>query len=93
MFSKRVVASLMVGSLGLLSTGAMAEEANLTGCLHMQKQVAQALDSGQQSPSYKDASDLQRSASQFCQAGLYQQGLTRYAKALQLLGKVDSASR
>jgi hypothetical protein len=86
MLSRIAVGSLALVSGAFLSSGALAEEQGVTGCLHMQKQVSQALDSNQQSANYYDANALKRAGQEFCTAGLYTQGLARYAKALQLLG-------
>ena len=91
MLKRVAVASLALVGCAALSSSALAAETGVVGCQHLQKQVAQALDANQQSPNYSDASELRQAGQEFCQAGLYNQGLARYAKALQLLNGQASA--
>jgi hypothetical protein len=86
MLLKTAVAVLALSVTGAVSSAAIAAETGTAGCLHMQKQVTQALDANQQSPNFQDASEMRRAGAEFCQNGLYDQGLKRYAKALELLG-------
>jgi hypothetical protein len=91
MLSRTAVAVLVLGFTGAVSTAAIAQETGVSDCLHMQKQVSQALDANQQSPNVGDARDLERTGSQFCQAGFYDQGVKRFARALELLGTASNA--
>jgi hypothetical protein len=91
MLSKLAVASLAAAS-GMVCNAAVTQETGLAGCVHMSKQVSQALEANPQSPNYNDAHDLKVSGSDFCRTGLYAQGLQRYTKALELLGTSTSTS-
>jgi hypothetical protein len=74
----------------VLGTAAYAQDssepASVTGCLHMQKKVAAALDANQSSPNFAQAKSQAQGASGFCSQGLYKIGVNGYAKALELLG-------
>ena len=93
MLSKLAVVSLAFAASGMVCSAALAQESGVTRCVHMGRQVSQALDSNAQSPNYSDARDLKRAGSEFCQAGFYDQGLQRYSKALELLGVDISKSQ
>jgi hypothetical protein len=69
-----------------------SEPPTLSGCLHSAKQVRAALDANQQSPNYQAAKQDKRSGFEFCNAGLYRQGVTYYDHALQLLDPPDKKS-
>jgi hypothetical protein len=86
MLLKKKLAVLVLVGAGTISTAALAEESGVTGCLHMRKEASQALDAHQQSPNFGDARNLVRAGQEFCQAGLYDKGLQRFSKALDLLG-------
>jgi hypothetical protein len=92
MLSKLVVASLAFAATGMVCNAAAAQETGLVGCIHMGKQLSQALDANAQSPNYDDAHDLKLSGSEFCRTGLYALGLQRYTRALELLGTGTSTS-
>ena len=87
MISKsRMTVLALVGAIAISPVAALAAENGVTGCLHMQKETSQALDAHQTSPNFSDARAMERAGSEFCQAGFYDQGLARFAKALDLLG-------
>lgn len=71
----------------LSGSGALAQEPeNTVGCLHMSKQVADALAANPQSANYKDAVDQQKAGRQFCMSNVFDIGIAHYEKALDLLG-------
>lgn len=66
---------------------APASASGLNDCIQMSKQVTQALDTAQPGQS-TDAARAQANAGRtYCASGMYVQGVARYSKALQLLGK------
>ena len=66
---------------------ANAADARLIDCLQLSKQVSAALEAAQPGNS-TDAARQQASAGRsFCGSQMYAQGVARYSKALQLLGK------
>ena len=77
------VLSLAVGTAAYAQDN---EPLNVTGCLHMQKKVAVALDANHSSPNYTQAKNQAQGAQSFCSQGLYKMGVDSYAKALELLG-------
>lgn len=85
MLAKSGVALVVLVGMGAVANTALAEESGLQGCMHMRKQVMQALDTNQQSPNFDNARTLERAAQEFCQSGSYDMGVKRYAHALQLL--------
>jgi sRNA-binding protein len=50
------------------------------------KKVKAALETAQQSPNLHDAQVLSSAAREFCSNQRYAEGVSRYSKALQLLG-------
>ena len=76
-------------ALGAMSANA-AEAATSTGCIKSAKEVQAALDANPQSPNYDSAAKEKRNALEFCNSGLYQQGVDRYADALKLLDPAKS---
>jgi hypothetical protein len=85
LFSAILAGGLVASSVAL----AGSEPANTMGCLHMSKQVAEALsdDQAQQSQNYQTAREEQSNGRNYCEAGLFDKGLQHYAHALELLGK------
>ena len=71
----------------MLAFAPMANAAGLTDCVHMAKQVSQAMDSAQPGKSTDDARQQANAGRSYCAAQMYAQGVAHYAKALQLLGK------
>jgi hypothetical protein len=64
-----------------------ASASGLTDCIQMAKKAAEALNTAQPSDS-TDAARAQVTAGRtYCASSMYAQGVARYAKALQLLGK------
>ena len=92
MFFKTKVAVIVLAGAAALSSAAMADDFGTAGCMQMKKAVTQALDANQQSPNYRDAQSLERAGQEFCQTGLYDRGVERYAKALHLLGVNGTAN-
>ena len=91
MFTKKIAGAALVSlGLTLAASGAVAQPANTQTCLQYSHQVADALDSHQQSDSYKAARDEQSMGKQSCLSGMFGDGVGHYSKALQLLG-VSSA--
>lgn len=86
MLAKTGVALVVLLGTGAMASAALAEEHGLQGCMHLRKQVMQALDSNQQSPNYDSARAAERAGQEYCQTGVYDQGIKRYSHALQLLG-------
>ncbi|HWD27108.1 MAG TPA: hypothetical protein VG387_08085 [Rhizomicrobium sp.] len=72
--------------LGTVAYAQDSEPASVTGCLHMQKKVAAALDANQSSPNFSQAKTQAQGAAGFCSQGLYKEGVSGYAHALELLG-------
>jgi hypothetical protein len=91
--SKRIiVATTMVASLGLVAMPAMAASANAGSCLSAAKEVRTALSENHGSANYDAAKKMQRVGLQYCNTGLFKQGMSRYSAALTLLGASKSAS-
>ena len=60
--------------------------ATVSSCVEMAKKVKAALETAQQSPNLHDAQVLSSAAREFCSNQRYAEGVSRYSKALQLLG-------
>jgi hypothetical protein len=79
--------ALLCASVAVLSPVAFAGEPdNSIGCLHMSKQVNDAVAANQQSPNLKAATDEQKVGRDYCLNGFYATGMSHYSKALDLLG-------
>lgn len=64
-----------------------ANAAGLSDCLHMAKEVSQALNKAEPGHT-KDAAQAQANAGRsYCMSSMYDRGVARYAQALQLLSK------
>jgi hypothetical protein len=66
---------------------ANAADARLTDCVHLAKQVSAALEAAQPGTSTDQAREQASAGRTYCGSQMYKQGVARYAKALQLLGK------
>lgn len=66
---------------------ANAADARLTDCVQLAKQVSVALDTAQPGTSTDAARQQATAGRAFCASQMYAQGVARYTKALQLLGK------
>jgi len=67
---------------------APASAAGLTDCVSMSKQVSEALSAAQPNANnLAQARTEANSGRSYCAMGMYAQGVARYTKALQLLGK------
>jgi hypothetical protein len=90
--SKRIIgATTLVVSFGLAAMPAMAATANTASCLSAAKQVRAALRENHDSANYDAAKKMQRVGLQYCNIGLFKQGMSRYSAALSLLGAGKSA--
>jgi hypothetical protein len=63
-----------------------APPASVTSCVELAKKVKAALETAQQSPNLHDAQVLSSAGREFCSNQRYAEGVSRYTKALQLLG-------
>lgn len=63
-----------------------AAPASVTSCVDMAKKVKEAINANQQSPNLHEAQTLSSAAREFCSNARYAEGVSRYSKALQLLG-------
>jgi hypothetical protein len=78
---------LIAAAVLAFSPAANAADARLRDCIQMAKHVSQALETAQPGQS-TDAARAQASAGRsYCNVSMYAQGVARYTKALQLLGK------
>jgi len=64
-----------------------AGAAGLTDCVHMAKEVSQALSTAQPGNTTDAARDQANAGRSYCTSSMYAQGVAHYSKALQLLGK------
>jgi hypothetical protein len=64
-----------------------ANAAGLSDCVHMAKQVTQALNEAQPGQATDTARVHAAAGRTFCMSSMYAKGVARYAQALQLLGK------
>jgi hypothetical protein len=72
------------------AAAAYAEDPTDVGrCLAAEHRVDAALDSHAQSASFSDAKRESRFGREYCTNGFYAQGISHYARALQLLGVAD----
>jgi hypothetical protein len=87
MFFGKKAALAAAAFTGLMfASAAYAADAKLGDCVHMSKQVAAAIDAAQAGKAKDDARVLQSAGRGFCAASMYDKGVSRYAKALTLLG-------
>ena len=64
---------------------ANAADARVGDCIHMAKQVREALDAAQPGAKTDTARMEQQAGASFCSYSLYEKGVAHYAKALELL--------
>jgi hypothetical protein len=64
-----------------------ANASGLNDCIQLSKQVAEALNSAPSNSNFAQARNEARNGQTYCATGMYAQGVARYTKALQLLGK------
>ena len=79
--------STLVIAAAALAWAPTASAADISDCIRMSKQVSQALDAAKPNDATSEARDAARAGRMFCSDGMYAQGVARYTKALQLLGK------
>ncbi len=90
-FHTSIMAIAFASGAVFASSAALAQEPeNTVGCLHLSKQVSQALDSNQQSPNLRAAQDEQSAGREYCNSGVYRLGVAHYEKALSYLGQGKS---
>ena len=70
-----------------LALAPAASASGLADCINMGKQVAEALSTAQPGQPADAARNNANAARSYCASGMYAQGVARYSKALQLLGK------
>ena len=86
-FAKTAVsAAALVLVLGATATYAEDTPATVASCVDMAKKVKEAINENQQSPNLHEAQTLSSAAREFCSNQRYAEGVSRYSKALQLLG-------
>jgi hypothetical protein len=83
---KRVFAWIALASLAL-APAANAADARLLDCVQMAKQVSAALEAAQPGSATDAARNQAMMGRDYCAASMYSQGVARYSRALQLLGK------
>ncbi len=64
-----------------------ASAANLNDCIQINKKATEALNTAQPGDSTEAAKAQVMAGRTYCGSSMYAQGVARYAKALQLLGK------
>ncbi len=64
-----------------------ASAAGLVDCIQLNKKAVEALSTAQPGTNTEAAKDQVQAARAFCSSQMYAQGVARYSKALQLLGK------
>ena len=79
-------ASLVAGS----ATAASAK--TLDDCIHARNAVSAALDQNADSPRIHDAQRERRYGLNYCNNGMYKQGVAHYTAALKILGADKSGS-
>ena len=78
-----VISTVALASSPVSTSALVSGQDNQTSCLTAGKQVSEALNANQQN----DAARQERKMGlEFCNAGYYHQGMTHYAKAMELLG-------
>jgi len=80
--------ALIAAAAAAMLLAPAASAAGLSSCIQMSKQTAEALASAQPGRATDEARSLANAARTFCATSQYAQGVARYTKALQLLGKV-----
>ncbi len=83
-FTTRVAIAAVCAAFALAPA---ASASGLTQCIQMSKKAAQALNAAQPSDTTEAAKAQVQAARSYCASAMYAQGVARYAKALELLGK------
>lgn len=80
-------AAALCAGVGLFAISATAATAaNVSDCLKSAREVRAAIENSQDSAKLSDAKRHQRYALDYCNHGLYSQGVEHYAAALRILG-------
>lgn len=80
-----------VGLFAISATAATAvTAANVSDCLKSAREVRAAIENSQDSAKLSDAKRHQRYGLDYCNHGLYSQGVNHYAAALRILGAGDN---
>ncbi|MBU6298109.1 MAG: hypothetical protein KGJ79_01485 [Alphaproteobacteria bacterium] len=85
---KTAIVSVAVAFAGLtfVSAASAADgNANLSDCIHMSKQVTEAMNAAKPGKATDDARNQQQAGRIYCAASMYNRGVQHYAKALELL--------
>ena len=77
----------LVIAASALALAPAASAASLNDCNQMSKEVSEALTNAPSGNAASQARSEAKSGQLFCATGMYAQGVARYTKALQLLGK------
>ncbi|MDE1938880.1 MAG: hypothetical protein KGI68_07655 [Alphaproteobacteria bacterium] len=79
------VAAAFAGLMFVSAASAADGNASLRDCIHMSKQVADAMNAAQPGKATDDARTQQQVGRSYCAASMYNRGVQHYAKALELL--------
>jgi len=86
-FAKRTAFASIAAVCATLAFAPIASASGLSDCIHLGKQVSSAIESAQPGKATDDARQEAIAGRSFCATSMYAQGVARYNKALQLLGK------
>ena len=86
-FAKRTAFASIAAVCATLAFAPTASAAGISDCVHMAKQVSSALDAAQPGQATDDARTQANAGRSYCASSMFAQGVARYSKALQLLGK------
>lgn len=91
--TKKIIGAVtLFASFGFVAMPATAASANISSCNKAANAVEAALESNQNSAHYDQAQKLRRAALQYCHAGMYKMGMSRYSAALKVLGADKTAA-
>ena len=74
-------------AVAVLAISPAANASGLSQCIKMGNQVSEALQNAKPGPATEDARAYERAGRNFCSQSMYEKGIKRYKKALELLGK------
>lgn len=84
---KSVAFAAVAAVCASLAFAPAANAAGISDCVHMAKQVAEALNNAQPGKATDDARAQASAGRSYCASSMYTQGVASYSKALQLLSK------
>lgn len=79
--------TLIAAAVAAILMAPVASAAGLSDCIQLSKKTAEALAAAQPGENTDAARQHAQAARSFCATSQYAQGVARYTKALQLLGK------